>query len=87
MAPLVGNEKDGLKLILDLHSNRASLGTVAEDEDAFNIFIGKVSKAIMENKLPKLFLKPYLAVKLFLLVPRIDFDINFVNPILGAIHI
>ena len=53
--PASVGKQDGLKLILDLHSNRASLGTVAEDEDAFNIFIGKVSKAIMENKLPKLF--------------------------------
>ena len=53
--PVSVGKKDGLKLILDLHSNRASLGTVAEDEDAFNIFIGKVSKAFMENKLPIFF--------------------------------
>ena len=46
--PVSVGKKDGLKLILDLHSNRASLGTVAEDEDAFNIFIGKVSKTIEE---------------------------------------
>ena len=44
--PVSVGKRNGLKLILDLHSHRASLGTVAEDEDAFNIFIGKVSKAI-----------------------------------------
>ena len=42
--PVSVGKRNGLKLILDLHSNRASLGTVAEDEKAFNIFIGKVFK-------------------------------------------
>ena len=37
-------KKDGLTLILDLHSNRAALGTVAKNSDGFNIFLGKVSK-------------------------------------------
>ena len=46
--PVSVGKKAGLKLILDLHSNRAALGTVAEDEDTFNIFIGKVSKTIEE---------------------------------------
>ena len=44
--PVSEGKKNGLKLILDLHSNSASLGTVAEDGDVFNIFIGKVSKTI-----------------------------------------
>ena len=47
--PVSVGKRNGLKLILDLHSNRASLGTVAEDEDVFNIFIGKVSKAIKKS--------------------------------------
>ena len=41
----VGKRK-GLTLVLDLYSNRATLGTVAKNANAFNIFIGKVSKTI-----------------------------------------
>ena len=47
--PVSVGKRNGLKLILDLHSNRASLGTLAEDEDVFNIFIGKVFKAIQKK--------------------------------------
>ena len=43
--PLYVGKREGLTLILDLHSNRASLGTVAKNSDGFNIFIGKVFKA------------------------------------------
>ena len=46
--PLYVGKREGLTLILDLHSNRASLGTVARNSDAFNIFIGTVSKTIKE---------------------------------------
>ena len=46
--PLYVGKREGLTLILDLHSNRASLGTVAENSDAFNIFIGKVFKSTTE---------------------------------------
>ena len=42
--PVSVGKKDGLTLILDLHSNRAALGTVAKNSDGFNIFLGKVSK-------------------------------------------
>ena len=42
--PASMGKKDGLTLILDLHSNRAALGTVDNNYDAFNIFIGKCSK-------------------------------------------
>ena len=44
--PVSVGKTNGLTLILDLHSNRASLGTVATNADAFNIFIGKVFKTI-----------------------------------------
>ena len=47
--PVSVGKRNGLTLILDLHSNRASLGTVARNSDAFNIFIGKVSKTIEES--------------------------------------
>ena len=43
--PVSVGKKDGLTLILDLHSNRAALGTVAKNSDGFNIFLGKVFKA------------------------------------------
>ena len=43
--PASAGKKDGLTLILDLHSNQAALGTVAKYSDGFNIFLGKVSKA------------------------------------------
>ena len=36
--------KEGLKLVLDLHSNHASFGTVADDYNAFNVFIGGPSE-------------------------------------------
>ena len=42
--PVSAGKKDGLTLILDLHSNQAALGTVDNNYDAFNIFIGKVSE-------------------------------------------
>ena len=47
--PVSVGKRNGLTLILDLHSNRASLGTVARNSDAFNIFIGTVSKTIKES--------------------------------------
>ena len=47
--PVVVGKRNGLTLILDLHSNRATLGTVARNSDAFNIFIGKVSKTIEKS--------------------------------------
>ena len=34
-------EENGLRLILDLHSNRVSFGTLNKDYDAFKVFIGK----------------------------------------------
>ena len=37
-------KKEGLKLVLDLHSNHASFGTVADDYNAFNVFIGGPSE-------------------------------------------
>ena len=46
--PVSVGKKKGLTLILDLHSNRATLGTVAKNSDAFNIFIGKPSKTTKE---------------------------------------
>ena len=36
--------KEGLKLVLDLHSNHASFGTVTDDYNAFNVFIGGPSE-------------------------------------------
>ena len=36
----VVGKRDGLKLTLDLHSNRATLGTISEDFDAFSLFLG-----------------------------------------------
>ena len=44
--PVSVGKRDGLTLLLDLHSNRATLGTVARSSDAFNIFIGRVFKTI-----------------------------------------
>ena len=44
--PVTVGKRNGLSLILDLHSSRASLGTVAKSSEAFNIFIGKVLKPI-----------------------------------------
>ena len=49
--PLYVGKREGLTLILDLHSNRASLGTVARNSDGFNIFIGNVFKATTELNL------------------------------------
>ena len=34
-------EKSGLRLILDLHSNNVSFGTLDKDYDAFKVFIGQ----------------------------------------------
>ena len=34
-------EKSGLRLILDLHSNKVSFGTLDKDYDAFKVFIGQ----------------------------------------------
>ena len=34
-------EKSGLRLILDLHSNRVSFGTLNQDFNAFKVFIGQ----------------------------------------------
>ena len=34
-------EKSGLRLILDLNSNRVSFGTLNQDFDAFKVFIGE----------------------------------------------
>ena len=34
-------EKNGLRLILDHHSNRVSFGTLNKDYDAFKVFIGQ----------------------------------------------
>ena len=36
-----GGERGGLKLILDLHSNLVSLGSLDQDYDAFRLFIGQ----------------------------------------------
>ena len=33
-------KKEGLTLVLDLHSNHASFGTVADSHNGFNLFIG-----------------------------------------------
>ena len=48
--PVTVGKKDGLTLVLDLHSNRAALGTVDYSYNAFNIFIGKVSKTTKNYK-------------------------------------
>ena len=55
--PVSVGKKDGLTLILDLHSNRAALGTVAKNSDGFNIFFGKVSKTKDKQLLPAYFLR------------------------------
>ena len=56
--PASAGKKDGLTLVLDLHSNQAALGTVDNNYDAFNIFIGKVSKTTRnKNKTKKTFRK------------------------------
>ena len=34
-------EKSGLRLVLDLHSNRVSFGTLNQDFNAFKVFIGQ----------------------------------------------
>ena len=34
-------EKGGLRLLLDLHSNRVSFGTLNQDFNAFKMFIGQ----------------------------------------------
>ena len=52
--PLSVGKRNGLTLILDLHSNRAALGSVAKNSDAFNIFIGKVSKKFPKQIPPKI---------------------------------
>ena len=36
--------KEGLKLVLDLHSNHASFGTITDNYNAFNVFIGGPSE-------------------------------------------
>ena len=48
--PVSVGKKDGLTIVLDLHSNRAALGTVDNSYDAFNIFIGKVSMTTTNYK-------------------------------------
>ena len=64
--PLYVGKREGLTLILDLHSNRASLGTVARNSDAFNIFIGKVFKATSELNLVFQRKNPTIKKKYFL---------------------
>ena len=39
--PSQSGEKSGLRLILDLHSNKVSFGTLDKDYDAFKVFIGQ----------------------------------------------
>ena len=39
--PSNSGEQSGLRLILDLHSNRVSFGTLDKDYDAFKVFIGQ----------------------------------------------
>ena len=39
--PSLGGEKSGLRLTLDLHSNKVSLSTLDKDYDTFKIFIGQ----------------------------------------------
>ena len=39
--PSHSGEKSGLRLILDLHSNKVSFGTLDKDYDAFKVFIGQ----------------------------------------------
>ena len=39
--PSLGGEKSGLRLTLDLHSNKVSFGTLDKDYDAFKVFIGQ----------------------------------------------
>ena len=39
--PSNSGEQSGLRLILDLHSNRVSFGTLDKDYNAFKVFIGK----------------------------------------------
>ena len=39
--PSHGGEKSGLRLTLDLHSNKVSFGTLDKDYDAFKVFIGQ----------------------------------------------
>ena len=47
--PVSVGKRDGVTLILDLHSNRATLGTVARNSEAFNVLIGKVSRPNCER--------------------------------------
>ena len=39
--PSQSGEKNGLRLVLDLHSNRVSFGTLNQDFNAFKVFIGQ----------------------------------------------
>ena len=47
-------KKNGLKLTLDLHSNLVSFGTLDQDVDAFNMFIGRPAEfpVMRERSLP-----------------------------------
>ena len=79
--PVSVGKRNGLKIILDLHSNRASLGTVAEDEDVFNIFIGKASKAIQKN----LLLKPIILYVLEILGNLVNFFVIIYDTFTGPL--
>ena len=43
--------RDGLRLILDLHSNEASFGTMTDIANAFNIFIGSSTEFPVQHLL------------------------------------
>ena len=68
--PVSVGKRNGLTLILDLHSNRASLGTVAKNVDAFNIFIGKVFNTIQKKLSSKSFFSYSLTRFSFKLIAR-----------------
>ena len=48
-------EKNGLRLTMDLHSNRVSFGTLNEDANTFKVFIGKPAEfPVMKQRSLKL---------------------------------
>ena len=48
-------EKNGLRLAMDLHSNRVSFGTLNEDANTFKVFIGKPAEfPVMKQRSLKL---------------------------------
>ena len=48
-------EKSGLRLVLDLHSNRVSFGTLNQDFNAFKVFIGQPAEfPVMKQRSLKL---------------------------------